>query len=117
MKYAVMHPLHRLSFKDQYIEVSTAVPADADLYGLGEVTLNEGFLLPRGGKIITMWNRDIGSDNVNVNLYGSHPFYMQVNDGTMMARPTCIIVPLLPAAFFIEITMWSSCKAMTVRKQ
>eukprot|EP00877_Chromochloris_zofingiensis_P010438 jgi/Chrzof1/5648/Cz16g10050.t1 len=72
-----------LSFKDQYIEVSTAVPADADLYGLGEVTLNEGFLLPRGGKIITMWNRDIGSDNVNVNLYGSHPFYMQVNDDGM----------------------------------
>jgi hypothetical protein len=51
-----------LCFKDQYIELTTAVPADADLYGLGESSLPTGMLLPRNGTIITLWTRDIGSN-------------------------------------------------------
>jgi alpha-glucosidase (family GH31 glycosyl hydrolase) len=66
-------------FKDQYIELTTAVPADADLYGLGEVSLPTGMLLPRNGTIITLWARDIGSNTAWANLYGAHPFFLQVN--------------------------------------
>ena len=59
----------------------TSVPEDADLYGLGEASLPTGMLLPRNGTIITLWNRDIGSNVAWANLYGSHPFYLQVNGG------------------------------------
>eukprot|EP00775_Hariotina_reticulata_P010096 gene10096-10252_t len=69
----------RLLFKDQYLELTTALPADADLYGLGEVSLPTGLLLPRDGSIITMWARDYSSAAVHANLYGAHPFYLQVN--------------------------------------
>jgi alpha-glucosidase (family GH31 glycosyl hydrolase) len=72
---------HRFIFKDQYIEFTTNIPEDADLYGLGEVTLPTGFLLPRNGKTITMWARDFPCAFPDVNLYGSHPFYLQVNKG------------------------------------
>lgn len=75
----------RLSFKDQYIELSTELPRDADVYGLGEATLATGLLLPRNGKILTLWARDIGADTVDANLYGSHPFYLQVNPGNESA--------------------------------
>jgi alpha-glucosidase (family GH31 glycosyl hydrolase) len=68
-------------FKDQFIELSTAVPADADLYGLGETTLRTGLLLPRDGTVMTLWNRDLSPAEPNFNLYGSHPFYLQVNKG------------------------------------
>lgn len=54
-----------------------------DLYGLGEVTLPTGLLLPRDGSVITMWARDLSSANEGANLYGAHPFYLQVNgDGS-----------------------------------
>ncbi|WIA20582.1 hypothetical protein OEZ85_004970 [Tetradesmus obliquus] len=74
---------HRFIFKDQYIELTTNVPEDADLYGLGEVSLPTGLLLPRDGTVITMWARDLASAMPYVNLYGSHPFYLQINrDGS-----------------------------------
>jgi len=74
-------PACRFLFKDQYIELSTNVPEDADLYGLGEVTLPTGLLLPRDGRIITLYNRDLPAAVPYANLYGSHPFLMQVNKG------------------------------------
>jgi len=74
-------PACRFLFKDQYIEFTTNVPEDADLYGLGEVTLPTGLLLPRNGRTITMWARDFPCAFPDVNLYGSHPFYLQVNKG------------------------------------
>ena len=72
---------HRFVFKDQYIELSTNVPEDADLYGLGEVNIPTGLRLPRDGNIITLFNADTSSLVPNVNLYGSHPFLLQVNKG------------------------------------
>eukprot|EP00878_Enallax_costatus_P002700 GHUV01002888.1.p1 GENE.GHUV01002888.1~~GHUV01002888.1.p1 ORF type:complete len:873 (+),score=203.93 GHUV01002888.1:194-2812(+) len=74
---------HRFVFKDQYIELTTNVPADADLYGIGEVSLPTGPLLPRDGTVITLWARDLASALPYANLYGSHPFYLQINkDGS-----------------------------------
>jgi alpha-glucosidase (family GH31 glycosyl hydrolase) len=71
----------RFVFKDQFIELTTAVPADADLYGLGETTLRTGLLLPRDGHIITLWARDMAAAMTDWNLYSAHPFYLQVNKG------------------------------------
>lgn len=73
--------LHRLLFKDQLIELTTSVPADSDLYGLGETTLPQGLLLPRDGNIFTLWSRDSASSESEINIYGTHPFYLQLNKG------------------------------------
>jgi alpha-glucosidase (family GH31 glycosyl hydrolase) len=71
----------RFIFKDQYIELSTRLPRDANIYGIGEVSLPSGLQLPRDGTTITLWARDMPSANPYANLYGSHPFYLQLNAG------------------------------------
>ena len=76
-------PASRFLFKDQYIEISTNVPEDADLYGLGEVTIPTGLKLPRDNRIITLFNADTSSLVPYRNLYGSHPFLLQVNKGVL----------------------------------
>lgn len=73
--------VHSFLFKDQFIEVTTSVPADADLYGTGETVLPGGLLLPRGGNVLTMWARDSASAESEINTYGAHPFYLQLNKG------------------------------------
>eukprot|EP00877_Chromochloris_zofingiensis_P000332 jgi/Chrzof1/1029/Cz01g37200.t1 len=73
-----------LVFKEQYLELTTSITKTASLYGLGETILSDGSLkLPRNGRTITLWNYDIPAAYAAVNLYGSHPFYLQVEeDGT-----------------------------------
>ncbi|KAK9816809.1 hypothetical protein WJX72_005317 [[Myrmecia] bisecta] len=72
-----------LVFKDQYLSISTVLPENATLYGLGEQTRTTGLRLPRGGDTITLWDRDINAGTTNTNLYGSQPFYIDVRaDGT-----------------------------------
>lgn len=73
----------RFAFKDQYIEFTTTVPSDADLYGLGEFTNPEGLMLPRDGRTLTLWARDLSCANEWANLYGAHPFYVQTNKDGM----------------------------------
>eukprot|EP00253_Pinus_taeda_P010622 PITA_10622 len=68
-----------LVFEDQYLEVSTALPLSASFYGLGESTM-QTFLLNMNQNY-TLWNSNIGSSSTNVDLYGSHPFYLDVRAG------------------------------------
>ncbi|GJN05926.1 hypothetical protein PR202_ga23603 [Eleusine coracana subsp. coracana] len=66
-----------LVFKDQYIEASTSLPRDAALYGLGENTQPGGIRL-RPNDPYTIYTTDISAINLNTDLYGSHPVYMDL---------------------------------------
>ncbi|KAH9475774.1 Alpha-glucosidase [Psilocybe cubensis] len=68
-----------LVFEDQYLQLSSALPLNTNIYGLGEVVASSGFrrnVGPNGGTIQTMWARDI-ADPVDENIYGSHPVYLE----------------------------------------
>ncbi|PPQ90718.1 hypothetical protein CVT25_005026 [Psilocybe cyanescens] len=68
-----------LVFEDQYLQLSSALPRNTNIYGLGEVVASSGFrrnVGPDGGTIQTMWARDI-ADPVDENIYGSHPIYLE----------------------------------------
>ncbi|XP_074326364.1 alpha-xylosidase 1-like [Apium graveolens] len=72
-------PFGNLVFKDQYIEISTKLPKDASLYGLGENTQPHGIKLYPNDPY-TLYTTDISAINLNADLYGSHPVYMDLRN-------------------------------------
>ncbi|ORX93495.1 hypothetical protein K493DRAFT_148432, partial [Basidiobolus meristosporus CBS 931.73] len=67
--------LDSLIFQEKYLEISSQLPVDANIYGLGE------FVGPlrRDPKATrqTIWARDAATP-VKENVYGSHPFYLEM---------------------------------------
>ncbi|XP_058091539.1 alpha-xylosidase 1-like [Magnolia sinica] len=74
-------PYGNLVFKDQYLEISTKLPSSAAIYGLGENTQPNGIRLQPNDPY-TIYTTDISAINLNMDLYGSHPVYMDLrNEG------------------------------------
>ncbi|RPD82750.1 hypothetical protein L226DRAFT_450346 [Lentinus tigrinus ALCF2SS1-7] len=70
-----------LVFEDQYLQLASALPYDANIYGLGEVVASSGFRRDVGtrggiGTIQTIWARN-APDPLDENIYGSHPIYLE----------------------------------------
>ncbi|GLT34464.1 hypothetical protein SLA2020_089750 [Shorea laevis] len=72
-------PFGQLVFKDQYLEISTKLPGDASLYGLGENTQPHGIKLYPSDPY-TLYTTDVSAINLNTDLYGSHPVYMDLRN-------------------------------------
>ncbi|KAI5022324.1 hypothetical protein ZWY2020_059054 [Hordeum vulgare] len=68
-----------LVFKDEYLEVSTRLPGDAALYVLGENTQPGGIKLWTNDPY-TLYTTDASAINLNTDLYGSHPEYMDLRN-------------------------------------
>nr|XP_019004572.1 alpha-glucosidase [Kwoniella mangroviensis CBS 8507]OCF68033.1 alpha-glucosidase [Kwoniella mangroviensis CBS 8507] len=73
--YTVL-PSHPLVFEDQYLQLSSALPNGANIYGLGEVIAGTGYRRNESATVQTFWTRDVG-DPVDENMYGVHPMYME----------------------------------------
>lgn len=61
-----------LVFEDQYLQLTSALPLDANVYGLGEVVARSGFRRDVGtkggaGTVQTMWARNV-ADPIDNNL-------------------------------------------------
>ncbi|KAJ3503381.1 hypothetical protein NLJ89_g8460 [Agrocybe chaxingu] len=66
---------HPIIFEPQYLRVKTRLPANANIYGLGEHT--NPFRLPTDNTTLTLWSRDAYGIPVGTNLYGNHPVYFE----------------------------------------
>lgn len=76
--------LSGLVFEDQYLEISTQLPKDPHVYGLGERI--DSFHLDGSGSnghTYAFWARDNGTPR-DANLYGSHPFHVEIRNGTIV---------------------------------
>ncbi|KAG9005981.1 hypothetical protein FRB93_009082 [Tulasnella sp. JGI-2019a] len=68
----------QLVFENQYLQLTSSLPHDTNIYGIGEVIASSGIrrAITGNGTIQTMWARDIG-DPVDQNEYGIHPVYIE----------------------------------------
>ena len=67
-----------LIFQKFYKKLGTSIPANANIYGLGENV--SSFRKNTQNTTITMFNQD-SPTFPDVNLYGSHPFYLEHRNG------------------------------------
>jgi alpha-glucosidase (family GH31 glycosyl hydrolase) len=65
------------SMFDQYLSLSTHLPDNYNIYGLGEHVTP---FLKLQQRTYTLWNFDTATPPY-LNLYGSHPFYLEVRPG------------------------------------
>jgi len=72
-------PFNSMIFKDQYLEISSQLPFKSALYGLGESSRPDGLRLAHNRQY-TLWATDIGSWNIDIDLYGTFPFVMDVRE-------------------------------------
>ncbi|KAG6398937.1 hypothetical protein SASPL_140409 [Salvia splendens] len=84
-------PYSDLVFKDQYLEISTKLPKNASLYGLGENTQPHGIKLYPNDPY-TLYTTDISAINLNADLYGSHPVYMDLRNAGGEARAHAVLL-------------------------
>ena len=66
-----------LIFEKGYLQITSALPQEANIYGLGEVLASSGFRRDPNNVTQAMWACDSGGTPVNQNLYGSHPVYLE----------------------------------------
>ncbi|KAI0081490.1 alpha-glucosidase [Panus rudis PR-1116 ss-1] len=66
---------HPIIFEPQYLRVKTDLPANPNIYGLGEHT--DTFRLPTHNFTRTFWSRDAFGVPNATNLYGNHPVYFE----------------------------------------
>ncbi|KAJ3994049.1 galactose mutarotase-like domain-containing protein, partial [Lentinula boryana] len=64
---------HPLIFEPQYLCVKTALPRNANIYGLGDHS--DSFRLPTFNTTRTLWSRDAYGIPTGTNLYSNHPIY------------------------------------------
>ncbi|KAK4687888.1 alpha-glucosidase, partial [Tremellales sp. Uapishka_1] len=82
-------PSYPLVFEDQYLQIASALPVGANIYGLGEHIASSGYRRNSSATIQTFWARDVG-DPVDENMFpdGSHNMYMETrwNDTTSSSK-------------------------------
>ncbi|ORX73656.1 hypothetical protein DL89DRAFT_273529 [Linderina pennispora] len=69
---------HPLIFEDQYIEVTSNLPSNANIYGIGETP--EWFRRSTTNNTKTLWSRG-GSYLLGENIYGSQTIHMELRNG------------------------------------
>lgn len=84
-------PFNDLVFKDQYLEISTKLPKDASIYGLGENTQPHGIKLYPNDPY-TLYTLDVSAINLNTDLYGSHPMYMDLRNVNGQANTHAVLL-------------------------
>lgn len=73
-----------LVFEDQYLEISTQLPQDSFVYGLGERA--HPLRLNTSSAYYTFFAADNGGVPFLMNLYGSHPFYLEMRQKSKLAH-------------------------------
>ncbi|KAJ7184493.1 alpha-glucosidase, partial [Mycena filopes] len=91
---------HPIIYEPQYLRVKTNLPANANIYGLGEHT--NTFRLNPDNTTITLWSRDAYGVPTGSNLYGNHPIYFEHRTtgthGVMLLNSNGMDVKLTPGA-------------------
>eukprot|EP01133_Synstelium_polycarpum_P016679 gene16679-19821_t len=96
-----------LIFSDTYLEMTTSFATEnPNLYGLGERTTN---LRLNNSATYTLFNRDWGTASTpDINLYGSHPFYLQLEStgaahGVFLLNSNAMDVALQPQSLTYKV--------------